>query len=597
MVAQENVYRTTTMTKKFLVAFFLVASSLNADPEQCRTVRIADIGWTDVSATTAIAKQLLIRLKYEPKVSVLSLPVTLAALKNNDLDLFLGNWMPTQEADVRPFLNSGQVVQIAKNLSDAKFSLAVPDYVYQAGVHSLADLSKFKGRFKQKIYGIEAGNDGNRLIISMLKDQAFALVGWEIVESSEQAMLVELNQAIKEQNWMVFLAWSPHPMNLVHKINYLAGGDDYFGPNLGASEVFSLARRNLAEDCPNLAAFIAKLHFSVELENQLMNAILNQGYSADQAALRWLESNPSEQLAWLSGVNDAEGQPVTLSTKSQPAEQPRWVLPIGAVIERAVHFLTNNFSHEFRGLASAIEIAVDGLVSLILSVPWQFLIGLFMLLSWLVHRSLLLVLGMASGLLTIVMMSLWTETIQTLVLVGLASIISIVIGVPIGIMAARRRIIYTILRPILDLMQTIPTFVYLIPTLMLFGLGLVPGLISTVIFAIAAPIRLSYLGIKAVPKDLLEASNSFGASPMQTLLKVEIPSAMPSIMVGFTQCIMLSLSMVVIAALVGAEGLGAPVVRALNTVNIKLGFESGLAIVILAIILDRLLSFRSRGCS
>jgi len=168
-------------------------------------------------------------------------------------------------------------------------------------------------------------------------------------------------------------------------------------------------------------------------------------------------------------------------------------------------------------------------------------------------------------------------------------------GVPIGIAAAHRPRLYAALRPVLDLMQTLPTFVYLIPTLVLFGLGVVPGLISTVIFALPAPIRLTHLGISSVPRALLEAGDAFGATPMQRLWKIELPSALPTILAGVTQCIMLSLSMVVIAALVGAGGLGVPVVRALNSVQVDVGFEAGIAIVLLAIILDRISRPASRG--
>jgi glycine betaine/proline transport system permease protein len=181
----------------------------------------------------------------------------------------------------------------------------------------------------------------------------------------------------------------------------------------------------------------------------------------------------------------------------------------------------------------------------------------------------------------------WNETIETLALVVFATAFCMLLGVPIGIAAAHRAWLYTAIRPILDMMQTIPTFVYLIPTLILFGLGAVPGLISTIIFAIPAPIRLTYLGVASVPKPLIEAGDAFGATRWQLLWKVELPHAMPTIMAGLTQCIMLSLSMVVIAALVGAGGLGKPVVRALNSVNIAQGFEAGLAIVLVAIMLDR----------
>jgi ABC-type proline/glycine betaine transport system permease subunit len=182
----------------------------------------------------------------------------------------------------------------------------------------------------------------------------------------------------------------------------------------------------------------------------------------------------------------------------------------------------------------------------------------------------------------------WAATIETLTLVLVAALVATVIGVPIGIAAARRPRLQAALRPVIDLMQTLPTFVYLTPTLVLFGLGVVPGMISTVIFALPAPIRLTQVGISSVPKPLLEAGQAFGATRMQLLLKVELPSAAPMIMAGITQCIMLSLSMVVIAALVGAGGLGVPVVRALNTVQVGMGFEAGIAIVLVAIILDRM---------
>ncbi|MEJ2026783.1 MAG: ABC transporter permease subunit, partial [Limibacillus sp.] len=191
------------------------------------------------------------------------------------------------------------------------------------------------------------------------------------------------------------------------------------------------------------------------------------------------------------------------------------------------------------------------------------------------------------SLLLVINLGYWEATIETLALIIFATGVCMLVGVPLGIAAAHRPWLFTLLRPVLDLMQTIPTFVYLIPTLILFGLGVVPGLISTVIFAIPAPIRLTHLGISSVPKQLVEAGESFGATKSQLLWKVELPHALPTIMAGLTQCIMLSLSMVVIAALVGADGLGKPVVRALNTVNIAPGFEAGLAIVILAILLDR----------
>lgn len=262
-------------------------------------------------------------------------------------------------------------------------------------------------------------------------------------------------------------------------------------------------------------------------------------------------------------------------------------LPLGSFIEAWVSALTDQGAEFFDAISTCVGTGIDSVTALLQAIPATIFILIFSGLVYLLHRSLVLVIGSALALLLIANLGYWAATMETLSLVVSATLVSVIIGVPLGIASAHRPWLYTAMRPILDLMQTIPTFVYLIPTLILFGLGVVPGLISTVIFAIPAPIRLTHLGITAVPKHLIEAGESFGATKRQLLWKVEIPSALPTIMAGVTQCIMLSLSMVVIAALVGAGGLGKPVVRALNTVNIGMGFEAGLAIVILAIILDR----------
>ncbi|WP_027855430.1 choline ABC transporter permease subunit [Marinobacterium litorale] len=263
-------------------------------------------------------------------------------------------------------------------------------------------------------------------------------------------------------------------------------------------------------------------------------------------------------------------------------------LPLGSWMEAFVDWLTMNAAGFFDAISLSLEWVILSLVDVFLWFPAGVIVALVAVIAWALHRRLSLALFSAGALLLILNLGYWTEMIQTLVLVLTATSLSVLLGIPLGILAAHKRWVYTLLRPVLDLMQTIPTFVYLIPTLVLFGLGVVPGLISTIIFAIAAPIRLTYLGISRVPEELIEAGKAFGASHSKLLFKVELPAAMPSIMAGVTQCIMLSLSMVVIAALVGADGLGKPVIRALNTVNISQGFEAGLAIVLVAIILDRI---------
>jgi glycine betaine/proline transport system permease protein len=238
-------------------------------------------------------------------------------------------------------------------------------------------------------------------------------------------------------------------------------------------------------------------------------------------------------------------------------------------------------------VALVIGTGIDGLTAVLIAVPPLALIGLFVVAAYLLHRSIGLAVFALLAMLLVVNLGYWQATLETLSLVICSTLVCVIIGMPLGIAAAHRPWLYAALRPVLDLMQTIPTFVYLIPTLVLFGLGTVPGLISTVIFALPAPIRLTHLGISSVPIQLYEAGKAFGATKRQLLFKIELPHALPTIMAGVTQCIMLSLSMVVIAALVGADGLGKPVVRALNTVNIAMGFEAGAAIVVLAIVLDR----------
>jgi glycine betaine/proline transport system permease protein len=262
-------------------------------------------------------------------------------------------------------------------------------------------------------------------------------------------------------------------------------------------------------------------------------------------------------------------------------------LPLGKWIEGMFDLLKEHAAFAFNAFSDGLGFLIDGLIDLMQATPALVLVALFAALAYWLHRSVGLVALIVLSLLLILNLGYWEETIETLALVIFATGLCMLIGVPVGIAAAHRPWLYTAIRPVLDLMQTIPTFVYLIPALILFGLGVVPGLISTIIFAIPAPIRLTYLGVASAPKPLLEAGEAFGATGRQLLWKVELPHAMPTIMAGLTQCIMLSLSMVVIAALVGAGGLGKPVVRALNTVNIAQGFEAGLAIVLVAIVLDR----------
>ncbi|WP_370193677.1 MULTISPECIES: choline ABC transporter permease subunit [Aurantimonas] len=272
-------------------------------------------------------------------------------------------------------------------------------------------------------------------------------------------------------------------------------------------------------------------------------------------------------------------------------------LPIGDYAEAFVDWLTANFTFFFDAIRDGLGAFIDAILYILQWPHPLIVVAVFAAIAYAARRSIPIVIFTVAGLLLIINLGFWEETTETLALVLASTAVCMLIGVPVGVAAARREWLYAILRPILDLMQTIPTFVYLIPALILFGLGLVPGLVATVIFALPSPIRLTRLGIASTPRQLLEAGDAFGATPMQRLMTIEIPYALPQIMAGLTQTIMLSLSMVVIAALVGAPGLGVPVLRALNTINIGQGFEAGLAIVLLAIILDRFFRIDEEGRS
>ncbi len=268
-------------------------------------------------------------------------------------------------------------------------------------------------------------------------------------------------------------------------------------------------------------------------------------------------------------------------------------IPLGDVIAKFIEWLTHHGAEYFDAFADTLATAITAFTQGLLWAPPLAMVALFGVIAHGIQRKWLLTLFCVLSFLLILNLGYWQETMETLAQVLFATLVCIVIGVPLGIYAAHKPRFYTTLQPVLDLMQTVPTFVYLIPTLTLFGLGVVPGLISTVVFAVAAPIRLTYLGIHDVPAELMDAGKAFGCSRRQLLTRIELPYAMPSISAGITQCIMLSLSMVVVAALVGADGLGKPVVRALNTADIAVGFEAGLAIVLLAIMLDRVCKQRT----
>jgi glycine betaine/proline transport system substrate-binding protein len=284
-----------------LVAMTGIAAA--ADSESCKTVRLSDVGWTDIQATTGVASVLLTALGYEPDVKVLSVPVTYASLKNKDIDVFLGNWMPSMTNDVKPYTDDGSVETISQNLEGAGYGIVVPQYAADGGVKTLTDLGKFKDKFNGKIYGIEAGNDGNRIILDMISKPENNLEGFELVESSEAGMLTQAEKSMKNDEWIAFLGWTPHPVMGEMKIHYLDGmGDSGFG----AATVHTNVRKGYATECPNAGKFISNLKFDLSMENQMMDAILKGG-NANDVARDWLKAHPDAVTPWLAGVTTFDG--------------------------------------------------------------------------------------------------------------------------------------------------------------------------------------------------------------------------------------------------------------------------------------------------
>ena len=273
----------------------------------CDSVTFSDVGWTDITATTAATTVVLEALGYETDIKILSVPVTYTSLAQGDIDVFLGNWMPTMEGDIAPYREAGTVDTVRANLEGAKYTLAVNKAAADLGITSFGAIAAQKDALEGEIYGIEPGNDGNRLIQSMIDENAFGLEGFEVVESSEQGMLAQVARADRRGEPVVFLGWEPHPMNANFELTYLEGGDDWFGPNLGGATVFTNTSAGYVDSCPNVGKLLGNLEFSLAMENEIMGAILDDGEEPSDAATAWLAANSDILGSWLDGVTTKDG--------------------------------------------------------------------------------------------------------------------------------------------------------------------------------------------------------------------------------------------------------------------------------------------------
>ena len=294
-----------------------------AEPAQCSTVNFSDVGWTDITVTTAVTSEVLKGLGYKTKTTMISVPVTYKSLADGkNMDVFLGNWMPTMENDIKAYRDAGTVETVRANLENAKYTLAVPEALYEKGLKDFSDLPKFSKELDGKIYGIEPGNDGNRMIQTMIDKNAFGLkdAGFKVVESSEAGMLSQVDRAQRRGTEVVFLGWEPHPMNTRFKMKYLTGGDEFFGPNYGQATIYTNTRKGYTEECSNVGQLLKNLVFTLDMESTLMGKVLDDKIKPDAAAKAWLKQNPQVLETWLAGVTTVDGKPGLEAVKASLAK-------------------------------------------------------------------------------------------------------------------------------------------------------------------------------------------------------------------------------------------------------------------------------------
>ena len=305
-----------TFRSTLLASAAAIALASPAAAAGCDKVIFSDVGWTDITATTAATTLVLEALGYETETKILSVPVTYEGMAGGDIDVFLGNWMPTMESNIAPYRDAKTVDTVRANLEGAKYTLATNAAGAALGIADFKDIAAHAAELDGKIYGIEAGNDGNKLILDMIDADAFGLKAIELIESSEQGMLAQVAKADNQGKPVIFLGWEPHPMNANFAMTYLTGGDDYFGPNLGGATVYTNTRGGYVTECPNTGALLNNLVFSLALENQIMGAILNDGTDPREAAKAWLAANPAVIEPWLAGVTTKDGGDALAAVKA-----------------------------------------------------------------------------------------------------------------------------------------------------------------------------------------------------------------------------------------------------------------------------------------
>ncbi|MDK2776720.1 MAG: glycine/betaine ABC transporter substrate-binding protein [Pseudomonadota bacterium] len=304
-----------------LLCLALPARADDSAASACRTVTIGVVDWTDLHVANGIAQELLQRLGYRVELS--EQPATPQIFSQMDaaaIDVFLGYWTPAMSEIARPYFQQNSVLNLTGNLQNARWTLAVPAYLYDQGLQSFGDIVRFSEQLDGRIYGLEKGSSGNAAVLDMIRQNAFGLQDFTLIETSERLMLAQVRGRSRRHEAIVFLGWQPHPMNQHYEMRYLSGGDDYFGPDYGHATVNTTVRRGFSVNCPNLTRFFTNLTFTAPMEEAIMDQTTNGFVPVDRAVRIWMHANPQQVSQWLDGITDIDGNPVDALALAQAME-------------------------------------------------------------------------------------------------------------------------------------------------------------------------------------------------------------------------------------------------------------------------------------
>ncbi|HZJ83833.1 MAG TPA: glycine betaine ABC transporter substrate-binding protein [Clostridia bacterium] len=590
----------------------------NRDSNEKPTLILTDVGWDSIRIHNAIASTIIEEgYGYPTEVMVASSPIMATALAQGDLDICMEVWVDNILDVYVPAVEKGDIVQLSINFDDNAQGLYVPTYVIEGdpergiepmapNLRSIHDLPDYWELFedpdnpsKGRIYGAPPGYVADEIlktkIINSNIDDSYTYFS----PGSDSALNTSLVAAIEKGEPWVGYSWDPtwimgtYDMTLLEDVPYTEELwlDDYSSEFPGV-EVAVSVNKDLLETAPDVVEFLSNYETNTEITSELLSYMQENDSDIDKAAQWFFEEYEDLWKGWVSEdtalkVTDALESGSSLSDQYEAKFPQFFNIKLGYYVEKSVDWLTHNWRGFFEALTSGVNAIVSGVQKLLVVTPWFVFLAIVFVLGWLtkdwkaglVYVAMLFIIGL---------LGLWNEMMYTLAIVLTSVIISITIGIPIGIYAAHSPRLEGIINPLLDGMQTMPSFVYLIPSMIFFGLGTVPAVFATIIYSVPPCIRLTSLAIKEVPEEMTEAAHSFGSSFWQILTKVELPHALPTIMTGVNQTTMMAMSMVVISSMIGAKGLGENVLIAINRSDIALGFNSGISIVFLAIIIDRI---------